>query len=132
MLSQTACHLHYILNQSVYVCVHVQNVFVLVVFSYEWVCILIYVQINLMYVCRCLRVNPRGLDEDSRDHLSLYLLLVSAKKTEVRAKFKFSILNNKGEERKAMGKNRFVGILVRLFINLVSWFLSFAPLLKTL
>lgn len=53
---------------------------------------------------RCLRVNPKGLDDDSRDYLSLYLLLVSGNKTEVRAKFKFSILNGKGEERKAMGK----------------------------
>ena len=53
---------------------------------------------------RCLRVNPKGLDDDSRDYLSLYLLLVSGNKTEVRAKFKFSILNGKGEERKAMGE----------------------------
>lgn len=52
---------------------------------------------------RCLRVNPKGLDEESRDYLSLYLLLVSGSRNEVRAKFKFSILNNKGEERKAMG-----------------------------
>ena len=54
---------------------------------------------------RCLRVNPKGLDDDSRDYLSLYLLLVSGNKTEVRAKFKFSILNGKGEERKAMGEH---------------------------
>jgi speckle-type POZ protein len=52
----------------------------------------------------CLRVNPRGLDEESKDYLSLYLLLVSCCKSEVRAKFKFSILNAKGEETKAMGK----------------------------
>jgi hypothetical protein len=51
----------------------------------------------------CLRVNPKGLDEESKDFLSLYLLLVSCCKTEVRAKFKFSILNAKGEESKAMG-----------------------------
>jgi speckle-type POZ protein len=54
----------------------------------------------------CLRVNPKGLDEDSRDYLSLYLLLVSGNKSEVRSKFKFSILNNKGEERKAMESQR--------------------------
>jgi speckle-type POZ protein len=53
---------------------------------------------------RCLRVNPKGLDEESKDYLSLYLLLVSCPKSEVRAKFKFSILNAKGEETKAMGK----------------------------
>jgi len=51
-------------------------------------------------------VNPKGLDEESRDYLSLYLLLVSGSRNEVRAKFKFSILNNKGEERKAMGKSQ--------------------------
>ena len=53
---------------------------------------------------RCLRVNPKVLDEESKDYLSLYLLLVSCPKSEVRAKFKFSILNAKGEETKAMGK----------------------------
>lgn len=55
---------------------------------------------------RCLRVNPRGLDEDSRDYLSLYLVLVTGimNKGEVRAKFKFSILNKQKEERKAMGE----------------------------
>uniref|UniRef100_A0A0A9Z0Y8 Protein roadkill n=1 Tax=Lygus hesperus TaxID=30085 RepID=A0A0A9Z0Y8_LYGHE len=50
----------------------------------------------------CLRVNPKGLDEESKDYLSLYLLLVSCNKSEVRAKFKFSILNAKREETKAM------------------------------
>ena len=54
-------------------------------------------------VFRCLRVNPKGLDEESKDYLSLYLLLVSCNKSEVRAKFKFSILNTKREETKAMG-----------------------------
>lgn len=57
---------------------------------------------------RCLRVNPKGLDEESKDYLSLYLLLVSCPKSEVRAKFKFSILNAKGEETKAMGKRPFL------------------------
>lgn len=54
----------------------------------------------------CLRVNPKGLDEESKDYLSLYLLLVSCCKNEVRAKFKFSILNAKGEETKAMESQR--------------------------
>ena len=53
---------------------------------------------------RCLRVNPRGLDEESRDYISLYLVLVAGTKSEVRAKFKFSILNKQKEERKAMGE----------------------------
>ena len=55
---------------------------------------------------RCLRVNPRGLDEESREYLSLYLVLVTGitNKGEVRAKFKFSILNKQKEERKAMGE----------------------------
>uniref|UniRef100_A0A8C6WAW1 Speckle-type POZ protein n=1 Tax=Nannospalax galili TaxID=1026970 RepID=A0A8C6WAW1_NANGA len=48
-----------------------------------------------------LQVNPKGLDEESKDYLSLYLLLVSCPKSEVQAKFKFSILNAKGEETKA-------------------------------
>ena len=52
---------------------------------------------------RCLRVNPRGLDEESKDYLSLYLLLLACNKSEVRAKFKFSILNANREETKAMG-----------------------------
>ncbi|XP_067927872.1 speckle-type POZ protein B-like isoform X2 [Watersipora subatra] len=54
----------------------------------------------------CLRVNPKGLDEESKDYLSLYLLLVACNKTEVRAKFKFSILNAKREETKAMESQR--------------------------
>lgn len=58
-----------------------------------------------LFSFRCLRVNPKGLDEESKDYLSLYLLLVSCPKSEVRAKFKFSILNAKGEETKAMGKS---------------------------
>ncbi|TKS67447.1 Speckle-type POZ protein-like A HIB -like protein 2 [Collichthys lucidus] len=55
---------------------------------------------------RCLRVNPKGLDDESKDYLSLYLLLVSCPKSEVRAKFKFSLLNAKREETKAMESQR--------------------------
>lgn len=54
----------------------------------------------------CLTVNPKGLDDESKDYLSLYLLLVSCSKSEVRAKFKFSLLNAKGEETKAMESQR--------------------------
>lgn len=63
-----------------------------------------YTSIYLFF--RCLRVNPKGLDEESKDYLSLYLLLVSCNKSEVRAKFKFSILNAKREETKAMESQR--------------------------
>lgn len=59
---------------------------------------------SLLFCFRCLRVNPKGLDDESKDYLSLYLLLVSCPKSEVRAKFKFSLLNAKREETKAMGK----------------------------
>lgn len=59
---------------------------------------------NFCISFRCLRVNPKGLDDESKDYLSLYLLLVSCPKSEVRAKFKFSLLNAKREETKAMGK----------------------------
>ena len=69
-------------------------------------------------VARCLRVNPKGLDEESRDYLSLYLLLLSGDKSEVRAKFKFSILNDKKEERKAMGR-RFVFTTFSLSLSLL-------------
>lgn len=55
---------------------------------------------------RCLRVNPKGLDDESKEYLSLYLLLVACQKNEVRAKFKFSILNSKREETKAMESQR--------------------------
>lgn len=61
---------------------------------------------NKLQKFRCLRVNPKGLDEESKDYLSLYLLLVSCNKSEVRAKFKFSILNAKREETKAMESQR--------------------------
>ncbi|KAF8784293.1 Protein roadkill like protein [Argiope bruennichi] len=54
----------------------------------------------------CLRVNPKGLDEESKEYLSLYLLLVFCNKSEVRAKFKFSILNEQREETKAMESQR--------------------------
>ncbi|XP_015421620.1 PREDICTED: speckle-type POZ protein A-like [Myotis davidii] len=50
----------------------------------------------------CLRVYPKGLDEDSKDHLSLYLFLVSSPKRIFLAKFKLSILNDKGEETKSL------------------------------
>ena len=62
----------------------------------------------------CLRVNPKGLDDESKDYLSLYLLLVSCNKSEVRAKFKFSILNAKREETKAMESQRAYRCVTRM------------------
>ena len=49
-----------------------------------------------------LRVYPKGLDEESKDYVSLYLLLVSSNRKEVLAKFKFGMLNAKGEVTKVM------------------------------
>ncbi|KAG9508484.1 Protein roadkill, partial [Fragariocoptes setiger] len=59
----------------------------------------------------CLRINPRGLDDESKEYLSLYLLLSSIsskqeREKEVKAKFKFSILNAKREEVKIMESQR--------------------------
>ena len=51
-----------------------------------------------------MRINPRGLDDESKDYLSMYLLLLCSNKKEVRAKFKFSILNRNEEEVRAMGE----------------------------
>ena len=69
-------------------------------------------------MCRCLRVNPRGLDEESKDYLSLYLLLLACNKSEVRAKFKFSILNANREETKAMGM--YFTLVLTFFILVMS------------
>jgi hypothetical protein len=52
-----------------------------------------------------LRINPKGFDEESKDFLSLNLRLVQWNKTEVCAKFKFSILNAKREETNVKGKS---------------------------
>lgn len=62
-----------------------------------------YVFILYFFFFRCLRVNFKGLDEESKDYLFLYLLLVLCNKSEVRVKFKFLIFNVKREEIKVMG-----------------------------
>ena len=86
---------------------------------------------------RCLRVNPRGLDEESRDYISLYLVLVSGTKHEVRAKFKFSILNKQKEERKAMGETCcswllfFVVCFLKYFLLFVFVIFGFGELSET-
>ena len=48
-----------------------------------------------------LQVYPKGEDQEREDYLAVYLSLVSSNQPEVKAKFKFSILNTKGEEAKA-------------------------------
>lgn len=45
-----------------------------------------------------LRLNHNGRDEDTRDYVSLFLLLVSCKVPEVRVRFKFSILTGGPQE----------------------------------
>ncbi|KAL3076818.1 hypothetical protein niasHT_033720 [Heterodera trifolii] len=51
-----------------------------------------------------LRINPKGLDEESKDYLSLYLLLVQCNNTEVHAKFKFGIMNANGDEGRVLAR----------------------------
>uniref|UniRef100_A0AC35UB19 BTB domain-containing protein n=1 Tax=Rhabditophanes sp. KR3021 TaxID=114890 RepID=A0AC35UB19_9BILA len=48
----------------------------------------------------CLSINPKGLDAESKEYLSLYLLLVQANtKNEVQAKFKFTIISTLEEKK---------------------------------
>lgn len=51
-------------------------------------------------------VNPKSPLAESNDYLSLYLRLASCNKSEVKAKFKFSILNAKRKETKTMQSQR--------------------------
>ena len=50
----------------------------------------------------CLRVHPNGSDEESRNYLSVYLVLVNCPKRQVRAKFEFWIKNSQGEKYQCM------------------------------
>ena len=45
----------------------------------------------------CLRVHPKGVDEESSDYLSVNIELLSSPKSPITAQFKFWILNAKGE-----------------------------------
>ncbi|XP_063089735.1 speckle-type POZ protein-like [Cavia porcellus] len=47
-----------------------------------------------------LRLYPKGIDEESKDYLSLYLKLIQSPTRELLAKFKFYILNANGEKTK--------------------------------
>ncbi|KAL3076820.1 hypothetical protein niasHT_033722 [Heterodera trifolii] len=51
-----------------------------------------------------LRINPKGLDEESKDYLSLYFLLIQCNNTEVHAKFKFGIMNANGDEGRVLAR----------------------------
>ncbi|KAH7981747.1 hypothetical protein HPB52_000993 [Rhipicephalus sanguineus] len=53
-----------------------------------------------------LKVSPSGLDEESKDHISLYLLLESSHKSELRAEFRFSVIDINREERGAVESHR--------------------------
>ncbi|XP_055452613.1 speckle-type POZ protein-like [Psammomys obesus] len=46
----------------------------------------------------CLRVHPNGIDEEGKDYLSVYLVLLSCSISPVWAKFQFWIINNQGEK----------------------------------
>ncbi|XP_021045396.1 TD and POZ domain-containing protein 4-like [Mus pahari] len=46
----------------------------------------------------CLRVYPTGVDEENKDYVSLYLILLSCEKSPVWAMFEVCILNGKGEK----------------------------------
>ena len=74
-----------------------------------------------------MRVNPRGLDEESKDYLSLYLLLLACNKSEVRAKFKFSILNANREETKAMGRYSDCLLTINDVKLVMVWYPTFNP-----
>ncbi|KAL3069006.1 hypothetical protein niasHS_015721 [Heterodera schachtii] len=69
--------------------------------------LLVFVSIgpNDMFEWR-LRINPKGLDEESKDYLSLYLLLVQSNNTQVHAKFKFGIMNANGDEGRVLDSQR--------------------------
>ncbi|KAL6030367.1 hypothetical protein STEG23_034372 [Scotinomys teguina] len=45
----------------------------------------------------CLRVHPNGMDEESADYISVYLLLLSCQKSHIWAKFQLSIISTNGE-----------------------------------
>lgn len=54
----------------------------------------------------CVKIFPKGTDQESKDYVSLYLLLVHCNRSEVRAKFRFSIINGDRREDKPMLSSR--------------------------
>ncbi|XP_059122535.1 speckle-type POZ protein-like [Peromyscus eremicus] len=80
----------------------------------------------------CLRIHPKGVDEESADYLSVYLVLLSCLKSPVWAKFQFLILSTDGETTHGESKtivSRFepgVELGFKKFI-LRNFLLSFVP-----
>ncbi|XP_028640756.1 TD and POZ domain-containing protein 3-like [Grammomys surdaster] len=62
-------------------------------------------------VAWCLRVHPNGVDGESKDYLSVYLLLLSCPKSPVWAKFHFWITNNQREKYITMKSSNIVSFL---------------------
>ncbi|XP_051012897.1 speckle-type POZ protein-like [Acomys russatus] len=46
----------------------------------------------------CLRVHPKGIDKESKDYVSVYLVLLRSPKTPVWAKFQFWVINVEGHK----------------------------------
>ena len=55
-------------------------------------------EVNERKVTWCLRVHPNGIDEESKDYLSVYLMLLSRPDRPIWAKFQFWIINDQGEK----------------------------------
>ncbi|XP_034356690.1 TD and POZ domain-containing protein 5-like [Arvicanthis niloticus] len=62
-------------------------------------------------VAWCLRVHPNGVDEESKDYLSLFLVLVSCPERPVWAKFQFWITNNRRKKYLNMKGSNVVSFL---------------------
>ncbi|XP_031232021.1 TD and POZ domain-containing protein 1-like [Mastomys coucha] len=54
----------------------------------------------------CLRVYPNGVDEESRDYLSVFLVLLSCPDRPVRANLEFWVRNSRGEKVQTMKSDR--------------------------
>ncbi|KAL6093493.1 hypothetical protein STEG23_030055 [Scotinomys teguina] len=54
----------------------------------------------------CLRVHPHGVDEESADYLSVYLVLLSCPKSHVWAKIQFWIISPEGKKTQTMRSMR--------------------------
>ncbi|XP_051051716.1 speckle-type POZ protein-like [Phodopus roborovskii] len=60
----------------------------------------------------CLKVHSKGIDEESKDYLSVYLVLLSCPKSPVWAKFHFwIIINSEGDKTQGMKSPRFFRVL---------------------
>ncbi|XP_031240765.1 TD and POZ domain-containing protein 2-like [Mastomys coucha] len=62
-------------------------------------------------VAWCLRVYPNGVDEESKDYLSVYLVLLSCPESIVWAKFEFWIINSHGKKYKSMKSMNVISFL---------------------